>query len=394
MPTSSSDSNAARAWVAMRLVDGLRQGGLEAFYDGHNVKANGEHIDMASIVSAVTAKPHDEWAQVVNTFSASVVSRHAGNGGAVQNRSSPLGNLSRTRSNTSSSFLDVSASGQRPAKSTTARASSLAGALELRPLPEAARSSESAPVLDLTEPPPIPVDQPPSTPIELVPEPTVDAGPLAAALASMELRVIANEFADNIPTEAKIPSPLPDTCAALSLGDSWVTDADLATWGIDRTMATDVVQSRVRDFASPSVQLVIDTGCRLFVIETKSREIAATVFHLDQYVPVRADDGVWVALGGERVAIVALDEVLTCAAVNLLIDSALAEFAASSGRLRPALYRWTDGELGLEVADLDTAAGRVAARAKMTLSSTEQDSSTERDSSTEQDSSSGGLVLV
>ncbi len=382
MPTSSSDSNAARAWVAMRLVDGLRQGGLEAFYDGHNVKANGEHIDIASIVSAVTEKPHDQWANVVNKFSASVVSRHAGGGGAVHNRSAPLGYLTRTRSNTSSGFLDVSAPGQRPAKNTTARASSLAGALELRPL------SPTSPVLDLTEPPPMTVDQSTSMPTELVPEPTVEVGPLAAALASMELRVVANEFADDIPTEAKTPSPLPDTCAALSLGDSWVTDADLASWGIDRTMATDVVQSRVRDFASPSVQLVVDTGCRLFVIETKSREIAATVCHLDQYVPVRAGDGVWVVLGGERVAIVALDEVLTCAAVNLLIDSALAELAAGSGRLRPALYRWIDGELDLEVPDLDTAAGRVAARAKMTLSSTEQDSSTEQGSST------GDLVLV
>ena len=190
---------------------------------------------------------------------------------------------------------------------------------------------------------------------------------LASVLNDLTIQHVSNDLTDDIPTDAVSPSMMPGTSIALSVGDGdWVTNSDLESWGITREMATEIAEHRLQASATPSVEIVlVDATSRLFVVESDEPDIAALVSYLEQHIPVRPDAAAWIALGGDYVAVVSLDTTLTAPATSLMIDGAVSEYRDHGGWLRPALYRWNAGRLTLVVANLDSAAGRLSARATL-----------------------------
>lgn len=201
------------------------------------------------------------------------------------------------------------------------------------------------------------------------PEPVaVDTTPrstLAEALGELTVRIVDVDAVAGIEPGMLLPSAIPGTASALALDDRWVSAADLVHWGIDLHMAIDLAERRIADEVMPDVELVlVESSTGLFVLEQDTPDIAAAICFLEQHVPLRGDQSAWVALGGDHVAFVSLDDEPSPRVIRLLIDGAVDEYHRRGGRLRPALYRWNGGRLEPAVTGLDRAAGRLAVRAR------------------------------
>ncbi|MCP3936132.1 MAG: hypothetical protein GY708_12255 [Actinomycetia bacterium] len=368
MTTGNNKGTADRAWVAMRIVDILRSGGLDAYYDGGRVHTGSDVIDVESLLPHLARSDRSTWADAINQYASGVAQNLAARGNQA---SSPLGQLV---------VEDVAEQrSRRPSRAGVLSAPSLSAALGMKPRPVQAMTSG---MLDLRSQKPTPVagEIPAAAPVQAhtptaAPVIITDPAPaptqhpleqLEQALESLSVRVVSKDMTKGIPTEAIGPSAVPGTVTALSLGaDEWVTNDRLGRWCIDRSIAEGMAEARIRDVCRPNVDLVlVDASSRVFVLESELPEIGAALAFLELHVPLRSDETALVATGGEHVAIVSLGDNPTKAALAALVDGAVDEHAKRPGRLRPALYRRTaDGRISLLADDLDTAAGRLAVRA-------------------------------
>lgn len=413
-----------RAWVALRLVDQLAAHRVAAHYDGHHLVVADELIDVGSVTASLNATPRHAWVNGLQPFANRLVARHT-----TRRSSAPLGRIA-VPTGPPRDFADLTVpsppteSGNRVTARVPRHASSLRDALSAAPARPAATTvridasamspaarlgltadagpitthgvdfgvkvsqppASSAPPMRVADSTPVVAAMPatiheavptePAEPVDHQPTPVLstsahvvvgeDTARLATALSELTVRTVDAGATFDLDRSNLLPSPIPGAVAALSCGEQWVTAEDLAAWGIDRSMALDIAERRVRDDVSPSIEMVlVDATSRVFVLETEAPDIAAVVCFLEQHIPIRADDTIWVSLGGDHVAVVSLDRHPNAAASSLLIDGAVTEYDRRGGRLRPALYVWSDGAFTPVATDLDTAAGRLTARARL-----------------------------
>lgn len=199
-----------------------------------------------------------------------------------------------------------------------------------------------------------------------VAEPIAPAVPLADVIGELSVRIVSEAVATTMPVAALTETSVPNMFAALSSGNGqWVTSAHLDAWGITRDMALGMAETRVLGL-SPDVTIVfLDDSTPVYVIETEGPDVASLLPYVDAHVPIADGAEVTIALANDQVMFVHVapsERPMQC--LQLLIDAATAEYSQRPGMASPAVFTWSaGGELAGLVSGLQTAAGRLSARA-------------------------------
>ena len=202
----------------------------------------------------------------------------------------------------------------------------------------------------------------PSTPAV----PMAATAPLADVIGDLSVRLVSEAVARTMPAASLIETSVPNMYAALSSGHGrWILPTDLEAWGITRAMALEMAETRVLAL-SPDVTIVLlDDSTPVYVVETSGPDIASLLPYVDVHVPVAPGAEVTVALANDHLMFihVSSDERPTDC-MQLLIDASTAEYSQRPGMASPAVFAWsTGGALTSLVSSLQTAAGRLSARA-------------------------------
>ncbi len=202
----------------------------------------------------------------------------------------------------------------------------------------------------------------PSTPAV----PIAAAAPLADVIGDLSVRLVSEAVARTMPAASLIETSVPNMYAALSSGDGrWILPTDLEAWGITRAMALEMAETRVLALRPDVTIVLLDDSTPVYVVETSGPDIASLLPYVDVHVPVAPGAEVTVALANDHLMFihVSSDERPTDC-MQLLIDASTAEYSQRPGMASPAVFAWsTGGALTSLVSSLQTAAGRLSARA-------------------------------
>ena len=226
-----------------------------------------------------------------------------------------------------------------------------------------AGAEPAAPTIDID----IDINHVSTTPPSLVAAPKeIATTPLESVISELSVRLVSEAMAKTMPITSLVETSVPNMYAALSSGaGQWVTPSDLEAWGITRDMALEMAEARVVAL-SPEVTIVfLDDSTPVYVMETIDPDVASLLPYIDSHVPIADGAEVTVALANDHTMFVHVapgENQTHC--LQLLIDAAGAEYAQQPGMANPALFSWSSGgELTPLVVGLQTAAGRLSARA-------------------------------